>query len=117
MIKTCKILIAQHNSNAHEDRALLQAPPGVGRKTANVVLTSAYGHPTIAVDRHIFRSSNRTKVAPRKNLRQAEEKLLKVVPEEFKVNVHHRLILRGRYICGALAPREDLYVFKDRVSS
>ena len=121
VIKTCKILIAQHNSNAPEDRALLQALPGVGRKTANVVLTSAYGHPTIAVDRHIFRSSNRTKVAPRKNLRQAEEKLLKVVPEEFKVNVHHRLILRGRYICVALAPHcgacvsEDLYVFKDRV--
>ena len=116
VIKTCKILIAQHNSNAPEDRTLLQALPGVGRKTANVVLTSAYGHPTIAVDRHIFRSSNRTKVAPRKNLRQAEEKLLKVVPEEFKVNVHHRLILRGRYICVALAPREDLFVFKDRVS-
>ena len=122
VIKTCKILIAQHNSNAPEDRTLLQALPGVGRKTANVVLTSAYGHPTIAVDRHIFRSSNRTKVAPRKNLRQAEEKLLKVVPEEFKVNMHHRLILRGRYICVALAPHcgacvsEDLYVFKDRVS-
>ena len=96
VIKTCKILIAQHNSNVPEDRALLQALPGVGRKTANVVLNTAFGHPTIAVDTHIFRISNHTKVAPRKNLRQAEQKFLKVVPEEFKVNVHHRLTLHGR---------------------
>jgi endonuclease-3 len=122
VIKTCNILIAEHNSNVPEDRALLQALPGVGRKTANVVLNTAFGHPTIAVDTHIFRVSNRTKLAPGKNVRQVEEKLLKVVPEEFKVNVHHWLILHGRYICVARTPRcgacviEDLCEFKDKVS-
>jgi endonuclease-3 len=101
----------------------LEALPGVGRKTANVVLNTAFGHPTIAVDTHIFRVSNRTKLAPGKNVRQVEEKLLKVVPDEFKVNVHHWLILHGRYIFVARTPRcgacviEDLCEFKDKVST
>jgi endonuclease-3 len=123
VIKTCRILIDEHDSKVPEDRALLEALPGVGRKTANVVLNTAFGHPTIAVDTHIFRVSNRTKLAPGKNVRQVEEKLLKVVPDEFKVNVHHWLILHGRYICVARTPRcgacviEDLCEFKDKVST
>ena len=92
VIKTCKILMDEYDSQVPEDRALLEALPGVGRKTANVVLNTAFGHPTIAVDTHIFRVSNRTKLAPGKNVRQVEDKLLKVVPDEFKVDVHHWLI-------------------------
>ena len=95
VIKTCKILMDEYDSQVPEDRALLEALPGVGRKTANVVLNTAFGHPTIAVDTHIFRVSNRTKLAPGKNVRQVEDKLLKVVPDEFKVDVHHWLILHG----------------------
>ena len=122
MIKTCKILMDEYNSQVPEDRALLEALPGVGRKTANVVLNTAFGHPTIAVDTHIFRVSNRTKLAPGKNVRQVEDKLLKVVPDEFKVDVHHWLILHGRYICVARKPRcsacviEDLCEFKDKTT-
>jgi endonuclease-3 len=121
-MKTCKILIDEHHSEVPQDRAQLEALPGVGRKTANVVLNTAFGHPTIAVDTHIFRVSNRTKLAPGKNVRQVEEKLLKVVPDEFKVDVHHWLILHGRYICVARKPRcgacviEDLCEFKDKSS-
>lgn len=120
VMKTCEILVADYGGEVPEDRALLEALPGVGRKTANVVLNTAFGHPTIAVDTHIFRVSNRTKLAPGKNVRQVEEKLLKVVPDEFKVNVHHWLILHGRYICVARKPRcgaciiEDLCEFKDK---
>jgi endonuclease-3 len=88
-----------------EDRAALEALPGVGRKTANVVLNTAFGWPTIAVDTHIFRVSNRTRFAPGKNVEQVEEKLLKVVPAEFKVDCHHWLILHGRYTCIARKPR------------
>lgn len=122
VMKTCKILIDEHHSEVPQDRTQLEALPGVGRKTANVVLNTAFGHPTIAVDTHIFRVSNRTKLAPGKNVRQVEEKLLKVVPDEFKVDVHHWLILHGRYICVARKPRcgacviEDLCEFKDKSS-
>jgi endonuclease-3 len=122
VIKTCKMLIEQHNSVVPEDRAALEALPGVGRKTANVVLNTAFGWPTIAVDTHIDRVSNRTKFAMGKNVDLVEKKLLKVVPAEFKVDVHHWLILHGRYTCIARKPRcgscivEDLCEFKDKTS-
>ena len=101
-------------------RESLEKLPGVGRKTANVILNTAFGHPTIAVDTHIFRVSNRTKVAHGKNVREVEDRLLRVVPEEFKVDAHHWLILHGRYVCVARKPRcgacviEDLCEFKDK---
>jgi endonuclease-3 len=103
--KTCKILMDDYNSEVPQDRAALEALPGVGRKTANVVLNTAFGHPTIAVDTHIYRVSNRTKIAPGKNVREVEDKLIKFVPAEFKVDVHHWLILHGRYVCVARKPR------------
>jgi endonuclease-3 len=118
--KTCKILMDDFNSKVPEDRAALEALPGVGRKTATVVLNTAFGHPTIAVDTHIYRVSNRTKIAPGKNVREVEDKLIKFVPAEFKVDVHHWLILHGRYVCVARKPRcgscsiEDLCEFKDK---
>ncbi len=121
VIKTCRILLEQHNGEVPEDRAALEALPGVGRKTANVVLNTAFGWPTIAVDTHIFRVCNRTQFAPGKNVEQVEEKLLKVVPAEFKVDCHHWLILHGRYTCIARKPRcgscliEDLCEYKDKV--
>jgi endonuclease-3 len=120
-IKTCKMLIENHNSQVPEDRAALEALPGVGRKTANVVLNTAFGWPTIAVDTHIYRVSNRTKLAMGKTVDDVEAKLLKVVPKEFKLDVHHWLILHGRYTCIARKPRcgscliEDLCEFKDKV--
>jgi endonuclease-3 len=118
--KTCKILMDDYNSEVPEDRTALEALPGVGRKTANVVLNTAFGHSTIAVDTHIYRVSNRTKIAPGKNVREVEDKLIKFVPAEFKVDVHHWLILHGRYVCVARKPRcgscsiEDLCEFKDK---
>ena len=118
--KLCQILIEQHNSEVPESREALEALPGVGRKTANVVLNTAFGWPTIAVDTHIYRVSNRTKFAMGKNVDKVEEKLLKVVPKEFKVDVHHWLILHGRYTCLARRPRcgsciiEDLCEYKDK---
>lgn len=121
VIKTCKILIDQHGGEVPENREALEALPGVGRKTANVVLNTAFGWPTIAVDTHIFRVSNRTKFAVGKNVDEVEQKLLKVVPKEFKLDVHHWLILHGRYTCVARKPRcgsciiEDLCEFKDKV--
>ncbi|WP_299013633.1 endonuclease III [uncultured Photobacterium sp.] len=121
VIKTCKILLEKHSGEVPESREALEALPGVGRKTANVVLNTAFGWPTIAVDTHIFRVSNRTKFAIGKNVDQVEQKLLKVVPKEFKVDVHHWLILHGRYTCIARKPRcgsciiEDLCEFKDKV--
>ncbi|WP_318493034.1 endonuclease III [Photobacterium leiognathi] len=121
VIKTCRILLDKHNGEIPENREALEALPGVGRKTANVVLNTAFGWPTIAVDTHIFRVCNRTKFAIGKNVDQVEEKLLKVVPKEFKVDVHHWLILHGRYTCIARKPRcgsciiEDLCEFKDKV--
>ena len=105
VIKACQILLEKHNSIVPEDLDALVELPGVGRKTANVVLNTAFGWPTIAVDTHIFRVSNRTKFAMGKNVDQVEEKLLKVVPAEFKVDVHHWLILHGRYTCIARKPR------------
>ncbi|HEC5102826.1 TPA: endonuclease III [Escherichia coli] len=114
-------LLEQHNGEVPEDRAALEALPGVGRKTANVVLNTAFGWPTIAVDTHIFRVCNRTQFAPGKNVEQVEEKLLKVVPAEFKVDCHHWLILHGRYTCIARKPRcgsciiEDLCEYKEKV--
>ena len=120
VIKTCNMLINLHNSLVPENREALEALPGVGRKTANVVLNTAFGWPTIAVDTHIFRVANRTKLAIGKNVEQVEEKLLKVIPAEFKVDVHHWLILHGRYTCIARKPRcgscliEDLCEYKDK---
>lgn len=118
VIKTCRILLDQHGGGVPEDRQALEALPGVGRKTANVVLNTAFGWPTIAVDTHIFRVSNRMNFAPGKNVDEVEQKLLKVVPAEFKLDVHHWLILHGRYTCTARKPRcgsclvEDLCEFK-----
>lgn len=121
VIKTCRILLEKHNGEVPEDRAALEALPGVGRKTANVVLNTAFGWPTIAVDTHIFRVCNRTKFAPGKTVDDVEEKLLKVVPAEFKLDCHHWLILHGRYTCIARKPRcgscliEDLCESKEKV--
>jgi endonuclease-3 len=115
-----EILVEKYNSEVPESREALEALPGVGRKTANVVLNTAFGWPTIAVDTHIYRVSNRTKFAMGKTVEKVEEKLLKVVPAEFKVDVHHWLILHGRYTCVARKPRcgsciiEDLCEFKDK---
>ncbi|GAB57558.1 endonuclease III [Rheinheimera nanhaiensis] len=120
VIKTCRILVEQHGGEVPENREALEALPGVGRKTANVVLNTAFRWPTIAVDTHIFRVSNRTKLAPGKNVDEVEQKLLKVVPAEFKLDVHHWLILHGRYTCMARKPRcgsciiEDLCEFRDK---
>lgn len=105
IIKTCRILVDQHGSEVPQDRATLETLPGVGRKTANVVLNTAFGHPTMAVDTHIFRVSNRTRIAPGKTPLEVEKKLLKFIPEEFLKNAHHWLILHGRYICIARKPK------------
>ncbi|MEJ5064831.1 endonuclease III [Erwinia sp. MYb375] len=121
VIKTCRILLEQHGGEVPESREALEALPGVGRKTANVVLNTAFGWPTIAVDTHIFRVCNRTRFAPGKNVEQVEEKLLKVVPKAFMVDCHHWLILHGRYTCIARKPRcgscliEDLCEFDAKV--
>lgn len=120
VIKTCKLLVDEHQSNVPAEREALEKLPGVGRKTANVILNTAFGQPTIAVDTHIYRVSNRTKIAPGKNVRQVEDKLLKFVPEAYKKDAHHWLILHGRYVCVARKPRcgsctiEDLCEFKDK---
>ena len=119
-IETCRILIERHGSQVPEDRIALEALPGVGRKTANVILNTAFGHPTIAVDTHIFRVSNRTAIAPGKNVVEVEKRLLKFVDDEFKVDAHHWLILHGRYTCIARKPRcgsctiEDLCEYKKK---
>jgi endonuclease-3 len=105
IIKSCKILVEQHGGKVPDDRAALEALPGVGRKTANVVLNTAFGHPTIAVDTHIFRVANRTGIAPGKNVAEVEKRLLRLVPEEFRRDAHHWLILHGRYTCIARKPR------------
>ncbi|MDO4625762.1 MAG: endonuclease III [Pasteurellaceae bacterium] len=120
IIKTCRDLLDKHQGEVPRTREALEALAGVGRKTANVVLNTAFGEPTIAVDTHIFRVANRTNFAPGKNVIEVEQKLLKVVPDEFKVDVHHWLILHGRYTCIARKPRcasciiEDLCEFKDK---
>ena len=113
IIKTCRILSTEHNSEVPRTREALEALPGVGRKTANVVLNTAFGDPTIAVDTHIFRISNRTRFAPGKNVLQVEKKLLKVIPDEFIRDSHHWLILHGRYICTARKPRCGACVISD----
>ncbi|WP_102521918.1 endonuclease III [Vibrio tapetis] len=121
VIKTCRILLDKHQGVVPESLEALVELPGVGRKTANVVLNTAFGWPTIAVDTHIYRVSNRTKLAMGKTVDDVEQKLLKVVPKEFKLDVHHWLILHGRYTCIARKPRcgscliEDLCEFKDKI--
>ena len=113
VIKTCQILVDKHHGQVPENREALEALPGVGRKTANVVLNTAFGWPTIAVDTHIFRVCNRTKFAPGKNVNEVEQKLLTVVPAEFKVDCHHWLILHGRYTCIARKPRCGSCIIED----
>ena len=118
VLKTCRLLLDEHGGDVPKSREALEALPGVGRKTANVVLNTAFGEPTIAVDTHIFRVCNRTRLAPGKTPRQVEEKLLRWVPEDFKRGAHHWLILHGRYVCTARKPRcgacpiEDLCEYK-----
>ena len=120
IIKTCKMLMELHNSEVPDNREALEALPGVGRKTANVVLNTAYGQPTMAVDTHIFRVSNRTKIAPGKNVLEVEMKLLKNIPKQYIIPAHHLLILHGRYTCTARKPRcgacciYDLCEFKEK---
>lgn len=104
IIKTCRALVERHNGLVPNDRAALEALPGVGRKTANVILNTAFGEPTIAVDTHIFRVSNRTRLASGKNVREVEERLVRSTPDEFKRNAHHLLILHGRHVCQARKP-------------
>ena len=120
IVALCEQLLEHHQGKVPRSRTALEALPGVGRKTANVILNTAFGEPTIAVDTHIFRVSNRTGLAPGKNVNEVEQKLLKVVPDEFKQDAHHWLILHGRYTCVARKPRcgsciiEDLCEFKDK---
>jgi len=122
LLKTCRILVEQHGSGVPRTREELEALPGVGRKTANVILNTAFDHPTIAVDTHIFRVANRTRLAPGKNVREVEEKLLKFIPYKFIRGAHHWLILHGRYICTARKPRcsacviYDLCEYKDKTA-
>ncbi|MDD2664272.1 MAG: endonuclease III [Dechloromonas sp.] len=104
VIATCRLLVERHGGEVPADRTALEALPGVGRKTANVVLNTAFGEPTIAVDTHIFRLGNRTGLAPGKTVLDVERKLLKVTPDEFKKDAHHWLILHGRYVCKARKP-------------
>ena len=104
IIKTCRILIQQHGSEVPRTRAELEALPGVGRKTANVILNTAFGEPTIAVDTHIFRVANRTGIAKGKTPLEVEKRLLRLTPDEFKKDAHHWLILHGRYVCKARKP-------------
>lgn len=103
-IATCRLLLERHGGQVPENREALEALPGVGRKTANVVLNTAFGHPTIAVDTHIFRVANRTGLAPGKDVREVEEKLVKTTPAEYRLDAHHSLILHGRYVCKARKP-------------
>ncbi|GIX39620.1 MAG: endonuclease III [Silanimonas sp.] len=123
LIATCRLLLERHGGEVPRDRESLEALPGVGRKTANVVLNTAFGEPTIAVDTHIFRVSNRTGLAPGKTVDAVEKKLLKVVPAEFKQDAHHWLILHGRYTCKArkplcgACPVRDLCRYKNKTSA
>jgi len=120
ILATCEILLARHGGEVPRDRTALEALPGVGRKTANVILNTAFGEPTIAVDTHIFRVANRTEIAPGKTVRAVEDGLLAVVPEAFRQGAHHWLILHGRYVCVARKPRcgdcpiRDLCPYPDR---
>jgi len=120
VVALCRLLIEQHGGEVPRTREALEALPGVGRKTANVLLNTAFGEPTIAVDTHIFRVANRTGLAPGKDVRAVEDKLEKVVPAEFKQDAHHWLILHGRYVCKArkpacpICPIRDLCRYKDK---
>ncbi len=120
ILATCKLLLENHSGEVPRTREALEALPGVGRKTANVVLNIAFGEPTIAVDTHLFRLSNRTGIAPGKTPLKVEEKLLKFIPDEYKLHAHHWLILHGRYVCVARAPKcgecliRDLCEFKGK---
>ena len=121
IIKTCQMLIELHGGKVPDHRESLEALPGVGRKTANVVLNTAFGHPTMAVDTHIFRVSNRTRIAHGKDVVEVEKRLVRLIPDEFMQDAHHWLILLGRYICTARKPKcgacliEDLCEFKKKV--
>lgn len=122
VIKTCHLLVEKHDSQVPDTREELEALPGVGRKTANVVLNTAFRQLAMAVDTHIFRFANRTNVAPGKNVLEVEQKLMRFVPKEFLLDAHHWMILHGRYICTARKPRcgaciiEDLCEFKEKTS-
>ena len=122
VIETCRLLVERHDSVVPSTREELEALPGVGRKTANVVLNTAFRQPAMAVDTHIFRVSNRTGIAPGKNVLEVEKKLLKFVPREYLLDAHHWLILHGRYVCQARKPRcgscriEDLCEYKHKTS-
>lgn len=122
VIETCRLLIERHGSQVPDEREALEALPGVGRKTANVVLNTAFRQLTMAVDTHIFRVSNRTNIAPGKNVLEVEHKLLKFVPRDYLLDAHHWLILHGRYVCQARKPRcgscriEDLCEYKAKTS-
>ena len=113
VIATCRLLVERHGSEVPAERAALEALPGVGRKTANVVLNTAFGQPTIAVDTHIFRLGNRTGLAPGKTVDAVEQKLLRVTPDQFKKDAHHWLILHGRYVCKARKPECERCVVAD----
>ncbi|MFJ4054801.1 MULTISPECIES: endonuclease III [unclassified Pseudomonas] len=122
VIEACRLLIERHGGEVPQNREALEALPGVGRKTANVVLNTAFRQPTMAVDTHIFRVSNRTGIAPGKTVLDVEKKLLKFVPKDYLLDAHHWLILHGRYVCQARKPRcgscriEDLCEFKQKTS-
>ena len=113
VMQTCRLLMEQHDGQVPQTRGELEALPGVGRKTANVILNTAFGHPTIAVDTHIFRLANRIGLAPGKDVLEVEKKLLKVVPDEFKHDAHHWLILHGRYVCQARKPKCGACIIRD----
>ncbi|NYF35659.1 endonuclease-3 [Stenotrophomonas sp. JAI102] len=123
VIAACAMLVNQHGGEVPRDRAALEALPGVGRKTANVVLNTAFGEPVMAVDTHIFRVSNRTGLAPGKDVRAVEDLLVKVIPAEFLLDAHHWLILHGRYVCKARKPDcpqcviRDLCRFKEKTAA
>lgn len=123
IIKTCTALVEEHNGEVPSTRKALEALPGVGRKTANVVLNTAFGQAVMAVDTHIFRVANRTRIAPGKTVREVEDRLLRLVPREFLQDAHHWLILHGRYTCVARTPRcgscliEDLCEYRDKTES
>lgn len=120
VIKTCQLLLELHNGEVPNERKALEALPGVGRKTANVILNTAFGQPTMAVDTHIFRLSNRTGLAAGKNVRQVEDNLIKNIPKQYMLDAHHWLILHGRYVCVARKPKcascvvEDLCDYEDK---
>ncbi len=113
IIATCRILVERHGGRVPERRDELEALPGVGRKTTNVILNTAFGQPTIAVDTHIFRVANRTGLAPGKNVLEVEKRLLRLVPEQFRQDAHHWLILHGRYVCTARKPRCGACIIED----